>query len=187
MVGYRVLFGVPDETTDVTRVSGMVPKRRLIYRMTSFDYRKVFGVTGNVPGMTNGFREVTGGRGQPTPGKPIGLKGGAPALSGLVGQPKRALCAKKRKSREKKGGGGKEGGLPPTKPSPTRFGGSPPPLGSADPLRVPWTPRQGSPPSSYIYGAFRADLRRLSHGCPTTYLHSFSSRSRFCGARAEPC
>ena len=54
MVGYRMLFGVPDEITDVTRVSGMVRKRRLIYRMTSFDYRKVFGVTGNdewVPGV----------------------------------------------------------------------------------------------------------------------------------------
>ena len=61
MVGYRMLFGVPDEITDITRVSGMVRKRRLIYRMTSFDYRKVFGVTGNVPGMTNGFREFTGG------------------------------------------------------------------------------------------------------------------------------
>ena len=54
MVGYRMLFGVPDEITDVTRVSGMVRKRRLIYRMTLFDYRKVFGVTGNdewVPGV----------------------------------------------------------------------------------------------------------------------------------------
>ena len=88
-----MLFGVPDEITDVTRVSGMVRKRRLIYRMTSFDYRKVFGVTGNVPGMTNGFREFTGGGGQRTPGKPIGHEGGAPALSGLVGRPKRALCA----------------------------------------------------------------------------------------------
>ena len=56
MVGYRMLFGVPDEITDVTRVFGMVRKRRLIYRMILFDYRKVFGVTGNVPGMTNGFR-----------------------------------------------------------------------------------------------------------------------------------
>ena len=102
MVGYRMLFGVPDEITDVTRVSGMVRKRRLIYRMTSFDYRKVFGVIGNVPGMTNGFRVFTGGR-QPTPGKPIGLGGGAPALSGLVGQPKKALCAIGRKSKRKKG------------------------------------------------------------------------------------
>ena len=40
--------------------------------------------------------------GQPTPGKPIGLGGGAPALGGLVGQPKRALCAKDRKSKRKK-------------------------------------------------------------------------------------
>ena len=60
-----MLFGVPDEITDVTRVSGMVRKRRLIYRMTSFDYRKVFGVTGNVPGMTNGFQVFTGGATHP--------------------------------------------------------------------------------------------------------------------------
>ena len=40
--------------------------------------------------------------GQPTPGKPIGLGGGAPALSGLVGQPKKALCAIGRKSKRKK-------------------------------------------------------------------------------------
>ena len=94
------MFGVPDEITDVTRVSGMVRKQRLIYRMTSFDYQKVFGVTGNVPRMTNGFREFTGGATHP--GKPIGLGGGAPALSGLVGQPKRALCAIGRKIKEKR-------------------------------------------------------------------------------------
>ena len=48
--------------------------------------------------------------GQPTPGKPIGLGGGAPALSGLVGQPKKALCAidKKPKRKEKKEGGKEE-------------------------------------------------------------------------------
>ena len=64
--------------------------------------------------------------------------GDTPALSGLVGQPQRGLCTKDKKSKEKKGGGGgKEGGLPPTKPSPTRFGGSPPPLDSADPLGAP--------------------------------------------------
>ena len=85
------MFGVPDEITDITRVSGMVRKRRLIYRITSFDYRKVFGVTGNVPGMKNGFREFTGGA--PTSGKPIGIGGATPALSGLVRQPKRGLCA----------------------------------------------------------------------------------------------
>ena len=59
------MFGVPYEITDVTRVSGIVQKRRLIYRMTSFNYRKVFGVAGNVPGMTNGFREFTGGATHP--------------------------------------------------------------------------------------------------------------------------
>ena len=60
-----MFFGVPDEIKDVTRVSRMVRKRILIYRMTSFDYRKVFGVTGNVPGMTNGFREFTRGATHP--------------------------------------------------------------------------------------------------------------------------
>ena len=69
MCDYLILFGVPDEITDITRVSGMVQKRRLMYRMTSFDYRKIFGVTGNVPGMTNGFREFTGG-GNPPRGSP---------------------------------------------------------------------------------------------------------------------
>ena len=136
-----MLFGVPDEITDVTRVSGMVRKRRLIYRMTSFDYRKVFGVTGNVPGMTNGFREFTGG-GQPTPGKPIGLGGGTPALSGLVGQPTRALCAKRRKSKRKekkrRRWEGRKDSSHQTK-SDSVWGGSPPPLarptpwGSLDP------------------------------------------------------
>ena len=138
MCGYRRFFGVPDEITDVTRVSGMVRKRRLIYRMTSFDCRKVFGVTGNVPGMTNGFREFTGG-GQPTPGKPIGIWGVTPALSGLVGQPTSAQCAKRRKIKrkeKKRKEVGRERGTPPTKPSRTGFGGGetfPPWLG-----RPPW-------------------------------------------------
>ena len=85
-----------------------------------------------------GFGSSPGG-GQPTPGKPIGYEGGAPALSGLVGQPKRALCAiqKKIKEKEKKGRWEGREGLPPTKPSPTRFGGESSPLGSADPLGAP--------------------------------------------------
>ena len=49
------------------------------------------------------------GGGQPTPGKRIGLGGGAPALSGLVGQPKEAYAPIKKNQRKgKKGGGGKE-------------------------------------------------------------------------------
>ena len=61
--------------------------------------------------MTNGFREFTGGGGQPTPGKPIGIGGATPALSGLVGQPTSALCAIeiKIKEKEKKGGVGRKG------------------------------------------------------------------------------
>ena len=39
--------------------------------------------------------------GQPTPGKPIGLEGGAPALSGLVGQPKKGPMRIGRKIKEK--------------------------------------------------------------------------------------
>ena len=42
------------------------------------------------------------GGGKPTPGQPNGPRGGAPALSGLVGQPKKALCAIGRKSKRKK-------------------------------------------------------------------------------------
>ena len=65
MCGYQMLFGVPDEITDVTTIFGMVQKRRLIYRMVSFGHRKVSGITGSVPGVTNGFRVFTG-RGPPT-------------------------------------------------------------------------------------------------------------------------
>ena len=146
-----MLFGVPDEITDVMRVSGMVRKRRLIYRMTSFDYRKVFGVTGNVPGMTNGFREFTG-RGQPTPGKPIGLKGGAPDLSGLVGQPKRCpmRIGRKIKEKEKKGGGkGRKDSHPPNQVQLGLGGGDLPPLARPTPLGL--LEPQGKPPLSHLY------------------------------------
>ena len=95
-----MLFGVPDEITVVTRVSGMVRRRRLIYRFVSFGYRKFSGITGIVPGVTNGFQVFTG-RGTTHPGVAQGLEGGAPALSGLVGQPKKALCAIGRKSKRK--------------------------------------------------------------------------------------
>ena len=120
--------------------------------MTSFDYRKVFGVTGNVPGMTNGFREFTGG-GQPTPGKSIGIWGVTPALSGLVGQPTNPLCAKREKIKGKKKkeevGRGKDS-LPPNQVGLGLGGESPPPwLGRL--LGGPWTPRQGPPLPPPIY------------------------------------
>ena len=150
-----MLFGVPDEITDVTRVSGMVRKQRLIYRMTSFHYQKVFIITGNVPGVMNGFRVFTG-RGHP-PGsesnRPMGVWGAAPALSGLVGQPKRALCAKKKKSREKKKKEevGRKGRTPShqTK-SNSVWGGEPSPLGLG---RTPWgllSPKE-RPLPSHLY------------------------------------
>ena len=78
--------------------------------------------------------------GQPTPGKPIGLGGGAPALSGLVGQPKKALCAigRKSKRKEKKGGGGKgkKNSTFQTKLD-SVWKGRPSPLGSAEALEGP--------------------------------------------------
>ena len=168
----------------------MVRKRRLIYRMTSFDYRKVFGVTGNVPGMTNGFRGFTGG-GQPTPGKPIGIWGSHQPLVGWWDSPQVLYPPSEEKSRgkEKKREevGREEDSLPPNLVQLGLGGGESPPPWLGRPLEGPWTPRQGPLPPTYIYGGFRADLRRLFHGSPTTYLHGFSSRSRFCGARAEPC
>ena len=60
-----MLFGVPDEITDVMRVSGMVWKRILIYRMVSFGHRKVSVNSDSVPGVTNEFQVFTG-RGPPT-------------------------------------------------------------------------------------------------------------------------
>ena len=149
-----MLFGVPDEITDVTRVSGMVRKRRLIYRMTSFDYRKVFGVTGNVPGMTNGFREFTGGATHP--GEAHRLWGDTPALSGLVGQPQGGLCTKRKKSKEKKKKReevGREGDSSHQTKSNSVWGGesSPPWLGR--PLGSPLDPKARSPSLLlYVWG-----------------------------------
>ena len=49
--------------------------------------------------------------GQPTPGKPIGLRGVVPALSGLVGKPKKAPTQEGRKSKRKKGEVGRKGSV----------------------------------------------------------------------------
>ena len=49
------------------------------------------------------------GWGKPTHGKPNGLRGGAPALGALVGQPKRALAPRREKSKEKEQKGGEVG------------------------------------------------------------------------------
>jgi len=104
-------------------------------------------------GTSRGFPEWSGNEGQPTPGKPIGLGGGAPALGGLVGQPKKALCAIDRKSKrkEKKEEVGKGGRTPPSKPSWTRFGrGGFPPLARPNPLGV-LGPQGKAPPLPPIY------------------------------------
>ena len=58
------------------------------------------GITGNVPGVANGFRMFTG-RGPTHPGETIGPRGGAPALGGLVGQPNKAYEQGIRKSKRK--------------------------------------------------------------------------------------
>ena len=126
------------------------------------------------------------GGGTTHPGGLRDLGGGAPSR---WGQPNAVLRKRERKTkrREKKGKVGKKRRTPPSNPSWTRIGGGlllplvAQPLGLLEP--------QGKPPlpSSYIYGAIRADLRQLCHGSPTTKHHGFSSRSYFCGARAEPC
>ena len=93
------------------------------------------------------------GGGQPTPGKPIGLEGGTPALSGLVGQLKRALCAKEKKIKRKgKKGRRWEGRGTPSHQTKSNsvWGGSPPPLGSADSLGGSLDPK-ARPPSLLLY------------------------------------
>ena len=99
-----------------------------------------------------------------------------------MGQPKKALCAigRKSKRKEKKGGGGKgkKDSTHQTKLD-SVWGGDLPPLARPTPLGV-LGPQGKAPPSSpYIYVRFRADLKQLCHGSPTTYLHGFTSRSRF--------
>ena len=115
--------------------------------MTSFDYRKVFGVTGNVPGMTNGFREFTGGATHP--GEAHRLWGDTPALSGLVGQPTSALCAKEKKikrERKKKEEVGRKGdSLPPNQVQLGLGGGVLPPWTRPTPLGL--LEPQGKAPS----------------------------------------
>ena len=59
---------VPDEIMDVTRVSGMVRRRRLIYRMTSFGYRKVFGHYRECTGSDEWVPKVHG-EGETLPGE----------------------------------------------------------------------------------------------------------------------
>src|SRR3954465_12407214 len=56
----RKLFGVLDEISGVTRSSGMVRNRRLIYRKSCFGHRKSFGLIGSVPGVPGGYRRPSG-------------------------------------------------------------------------------------------------------------------------------
>ena len=78
--------------------------------------------------------------GQPTPGKPIGLGGDTPALSGLVGQPTSALCAIeikiKEKEKKKEEVGRKGDSLPPNLVQLGLGGGESSPLARLTPLRV---------------------------------------------------
>ena len=81
---------------------------------------------------------------------------------------------KKIKEKRKKGGGGKgkKDYTHQTKLDSVLEGETFPPwLG-----RPPWgslSPKARPPSPTYIYGGFGADLRRLFHGSPTTYLHGF--------------
>ena len=86
----RRLFGVPDEIPDMTRVSGMVRRRRLIYRMKGFGVRKCSGEhreIGGVPERVSGVPEVFLGL--------MGHKGGHHSPQGAVRPPwALSLCAK---------------------------------------------------------------------------------------------
>jgi hypothetical protein len=62
-----MLFGVPDEITDMTRSSGMVRRYKLIYRTMIFGHRKSFGVNRVVIGIPEGVSD--------TPGRVMGLLG----------------------------------------------------------------------------------------------------------------
>ena len=103
-----MLFGVPDEIMDVTRVSGMVRKRRLIYRMTSFDYRKVFRHSRECTGSDEWVLDLHREGGPPTREGPRTL-GVAHQVGGVS---PRLSCArekeKPKEEKENKGKGGKE-------------------------------------------------------------------------------
>ena len=63
-----MLFGAPDEITDMTRSSRMVRRKRLIYRLIVFGLRKGFGMHGvfiGAPeGVPGGYGELLGITGQ---------------------------------------------------------------------------------------------------------------------------
>ena len=84
-----MLFGVPDEITDVTRGSGMVRKRRFIYRMTSFGYRKVFGHYRDCTGSDEWVPDVHRDGGNPPRGSPKALGVAHQPLVGWWDSPRR--------------------------------------------------------------------------------------------------
>ena len=109
MVGYRMLFGVPDEITDVTRVSEMVRRRRLIYRMTSFDYRKVFGHYQECTGSDEWVLEVHSEGGNPPGGSPKDLWVAHQPLVGWWDSPKGSMRQGENQERKKERWEGREG------------------------------------------------------------------------------
>ena len=129
-----MLLGVPDEITNVTRVSRMFWRRRLIYRMTSFGYRKVFGHYRECTGSEEWVPEVHREGGNPPGGSPKDLWVAHQTLVGLWDSPIRPM-RHKRKTKERKKKVGRKGRTPPSNPSWTRIGGGflLPPFG-----RPPW-------------------------------------------------
>ena len=95
-----MLFGVPDEITYVTGVSVMVWRRRLIYRMTSFGYRKVFGHYRECTGSDEWVPEVHREGGNPPGGSPMALGVAHQPLVGWWDSPKGPM-RQERKTKEK--------------------------------------------------------------------------------------
>ena len=102
-----MLFGVPDETTNITRVSGMVLRRRFIYRMNSFGYRKVFGHYRECTGSEEWVLEVHREGGNPPRGSPKDLWLAHQPLVNWWDSPIRPMRHREKTKERKKGG--KEG------------------------------------------------------------------------------
>ena len=65
----------------------------MIYMKVVFELRKISGIFGSVPGVTNGFRGSTKWA-HHTPSGSHGPEGGTPAPGGLGGRPKKAYAAR---------------------------------------------------------------------------------------------
>ena len=117
-----MLFRVPHETTDVTRVSGMVQKRRLIYRMTSFGYRKVFGHYRDCTGSYEWVPDVHQEGANPPGGRPKALGVEHQPLVGWWDSPRGPMRQRKKTKEKEKNEVGRKRRTPLSNPNWSRIG-----------------------------------------------------------------